>query len=197
MRILVLDELSAVRLAGRISEKTAIISIVGKGRKGIRFPENGNVVGILHLRLNDVDWGERTVGSGLPPKREDFEGLGEFVGNALRDGVEILLIHCGSGIARSPATASAIAKKYGLWNGYWRKRYYYPNLRVYEAACAELGEECSDDEIRTLYEERKRNSCWNAATPKGWDFEDVRRARMKEKASEERRRKKKNRSGSE
>lgn len=186
MRIEALDELSGIKFAKETKEKTAIVSIVGKRQRPVRFPENANVIGTFRVALNDVDWGEEAPGRGRPPKRKDFEGMREFIDEAVSSGAEVIMIHCGSGISRAPAVASAIAKKYGLWNGYWEQRFLYPNLRAYEAACEELGVGNSEEEIRTLYETRKQISCWNATTPENWGFDEVNAARRRD--AEKRRR---------
>lgn len=185
MRIEILDELSAVRFAETTTERTAMISIVGKGSKPLAFPRNESVVSTLRMRFNDVDWGERHAGG--PPSLKDFEGLSEFVDSLAETKPDVLAVHCGSGISRAPAVAQAVAERLGIEADFWNRRTCFPNLKVYELAKMELGDPISDDRARELYEMRGAVSAWNATTPKEWGFDEVDEVRRRWKKRAEKR----------
>ena len=44
----------ALKLAGSAWTKTSVISITSKGDRDVVFPENPNILSVLHLKINDL-----------------------------------------------------------------------------------------------------------------------------------------------
>ena len=64
MQIDVCSREAAVRLAAEAAEKVSIISITSKEEPDVGFPENPNIVSVLHLKFNDLT--EEYDGEGIP-----------------------------------------------------------------------------------------------------------------------------------
>ena len=140
MRIDVCSQELALRLAAEATERISIISITSEGDPDVVFPENPNIVSVLHLKFNDLT--EEYDEDGIPygrslPSQKDFAGLKTFV-SELRS--ERLLVHCWEGRSRSAAVAKAVCAFLGN-----RGTLCTPpgllaaNPRVYALACRELG----------------------------------------------------------
>ncbi|HAE45738.1 MAG TPA: hypothetical protein DCG37_09130, partial [Lachnospiraceae bacterium] len=103
------------------------------------FPENPNIVSILHMKFNDLteEYDEEGIPYGRPlPQPDDFFGLKDFVAELACD---ILLVQCWEGNSRSAAVATAIYEYRGKEDELHLKRDACPNPLVYMLACRELG----------------------------------------------------------
>lgn len=137
MKIIVLPEDEAVKMATSSSDKMAIISITNRLSKNVIFPSNDNIISILDMKFDD-----EYLPKGNGPRQEHFEGLKEFIDD-IHDKAGLLIVHCAAGMSRSPAVAEAIAKYLdGVDVIYTNSE--YPNEKnylVYKFACNELGVE--------------------------------------------------------
>ena len=100
----------AIDLAEQTCVKTSIISITSKEEGNVVFPENPNIMSVLHLKLNDLtdEYDEEGLPYGRPlPQIEDFAGLKEFIADLMCD---CLIIHCQEGKSRSAAVAKAVCR---------------------------------------------------------------------------------------
>ena len=108
MRIQICSQVRALELAAGAKVKTSVISITSIGEENVSFPENGNLLSILHLKFNDLqsEYDEEGIPYGRPlPVQEDFSGLKAFVQELSCD---FLIIHCWEGRSRSAAVAKAV-----------------------------------------------------------------------------------------
>ena len=139
MRIDVCSQELALRLAAEATERISIISITSEGDPDVVFPENPNIAGVLHLKLNDLteEYDEEGIPYGRPlPQQEDLAGLKEFVTGLA---CEVLIVHCWEGRSRSAAVASAVYEFRGRRDELRGAREASPNPLVYALACRELG----------------------------------------------------------
>ena len=139
MIIEILGQRQAVEYAEHTGARTSVISITSKGDSDVVFPENANIAGVLHLKLNDLtdEYDEEGIPYGRPlPVREDFAGLKAFV-----DGLscDCLIIHCYEGRSRSAAVAKAVYEYRGRLDTVHAEHEVSPNVLVYELARQELG----------------------------------------------------------
>ena len=139
MIIQVCSQKQAIEYAGCTKNKTSIISITSKEDADVVFPENLNIVSVLHMKLNDLtaEYDEEGIPYGRPlPQPEDFTGLKSFVEKLT---CEILIIHCFEGKSRSAAVARAIYEFLGRKDDLRIRKDAVSNPRVYDLACRELG----------------------------------------------------------
>ena len=139
MIIQVYSQQQAVEYAGYTKSKTSIISITSKEDADVVFPENPNLVSVLHMKFNDLtaEYDEEGIPYGRPlPQPEDFTGLKSFVRKLT---CEILIVHCFEGKSRSAAVAIAIYEFLGCKDELRVSKDALPNPRVYDLACRELG----------------------------------------------------------
>ena len=139
MIIQVCSQKQAIEYAGCTKNKTSIISITSKEDADVVFPENLNIVSVLHMKFNDLtaEYDEEGIPYGRPlPQPEDFTGLKSFVEKLT---CEILIIHCWEGRSRSAAIANAIYGFRGRKDELHITKDALPNSRVYDLACRELG----------------------------------------------------------
>ena len=139
MIIEILGQRQAVEYAEHTGARTSVISITSKGDSDVVFPENPNIAGVLHLKLNDLT--EEYDEEGIPygrslPRQEDLAGLKEFVTGLA---CEVLIVHCWEGRSRSAAVASAVYEFRGRRDELCGAREASPNPLVYALACRELG----------------------------------------------------------
>lgn len=138
MKIDVCSQAAALRLAEVLKEKTAIISITSKGDPDVVFPDNPNILSVLHLKFNDLssEFDEEGIPYGRElPRQEDFDGLKEFVTGLSCDR---LIVHCWEGVSRSAAVAKAVYEFLGSRGTLSSRRAFDPNPLVYTLACREL-----------------------------------------------------------
>jgi predicted protein tyrosine phosphatase len=138
MIIEVLNQKQAIEYAGFTGMSTSIISITSREDADVYFPENPNIVSILHMKFNDLT--EEYDEEGIPygramPQPEDFAGLSAFVTGLTCD---ILIVHCWEGKSRSVAVATAIYDFRGRKDELRIKKEAVPNPRVYMLAFREL-----------------------------------------------------------
>ena len=129
----------AVELAGQTRVKTSIISIVSREDEDVVFPDNPNILSVLHLIFNDLtdEYDEEGIPYGRPlPKPEDFSGLKEYAAGLACD---LLIVHCWEGKTRSAAVAKAVCRFMGLSCDLCSKEELSLNPLVYALACRELG----------------------------------------------------------
>jgi len=108
----------------------AIISISDPGTPEPKFAKNKQLLGILRLRLHDVDY--------VPPEANlsELQLYDEHIARQVVQFVEahlphvsLILCHCEAGISRSAALAGAIALR--VLNGKSGARKGVPNRRVF------------------------------------------------------------------
>ena len=129
----------ALNLAGSAWTKTSVISITSKGDRDVVFPENPNILSVLHLKINDLtsEFDEEGIPYGRPlPRQEDLAGLKEFVSGLQ---CESLIVHCHEGTSRSAAVAKAVYEFRGCKDVLPMHQKVSPNPLVYQLACRELG----------------------------------------------------------
>jgi len=139
VKIIVCGQQDASKLAAETKIKTSIISITSKGQKDVIFPDNPNILSILHLKINDLikEYDKEGLPYGGPlPEQEDLSGLKEFVDTL---SCECLIIHCWEGISRSAAIARAVYEYRGGIDDVQTMNRVFPNNLVYDLACRELG----------------------------------------------------------
>lgn len=137
MKVIVLSQDEAVKMATSSSDKMAILSITNRLSKNVSFPSNDNIISIHNMKFDD-----EYLPKGNGPRQEYFEGLKEFVDD-IYDKVDILIVHCAAGMSRSPAVAEAIAKYLEDVDVIYKESEYpnEKNILVYRFACNELGVE--------------------------------------------------------
>ena len=138
MKIEVCSQAAALRQAEVLTEETAIISITSKGDPDVVFPDNPNILSVLHLKFNDLC--SEVDEEGIPygrelPRQEDFDGLKEYVTGLSCDH---LIVHCWEGRSRSAAVAKAVHEFLGSRATLSSLRDFSPNPLVYTLACREL-----------------------------------------------------------
>lgn len=103
---------------------------------------------VLSLRFDDVDVGRYEAGDleqfgCYPMLSYHAKQIKPFLASRLRDGVNVVLIHCEAGLSRSPSIAMAICDCLKLprqiidWQGR-NVNADAPNQHVYETVCAAL-----------------------------------------------------------
>ncbi len=138
MKIEICSQAAAICQAEEATEKIAIISITSTGEPDVVFPDNPNIVSVLHLKFNDLT--SEVDEEGIPygrelPRQEDFAGLKEFVTDL---SCERLIVHCWEGISRSAAVAKAVYEFLGSRGTLSSRRAFSPNQLVYAMVCREL-----------------------------------------------------------
>ena len=138
MIIEICSQAEAIGLAEAARKKTSVISITSREDNDVVFPENPNIVSVLHLKLNDLasEYDEEGIPYGRPlPVQEDLAGLKEFV-NGLQ--CDCLIVHCWEGTSRSAAVARVVCEARGGKDTVHAQRKGSPNFLVYRLACREL-----------------------------------------------------------
>ncbi len=139
MIIEVCSKKRAIELVGQAEGKTSILSIVSKEDEDVVFPDNSNILSVLHLKFNDLtdEYDEEGIPYGRPlPQPEDLAGLKEFVAGLTCD---CLIVHCWEGRSRSAAVAKAIYRFRGGIDEFYMQEDAVPNPLVYALACRTLG----------------------------------------------------------
>ena len=139
MIIQVCSQKQAIEYAGCTKNKTSIISITSKEDADVAFPENLNIVSVLHMKFNDLtdEYDEEGIPYGRPlPQPEDFAGLKAFTAGLTCD---TLILHCWEGKSRSAAVATAIYEFRGRKDNLYIKQDALLNPRVYALARREFG----------------------------------------------------------
>ena len=140
MRIDVCAQETAIKLAAEAKDRISIISITSKGEADVVFPNNPNIVSVLHLKFNDLmdEFDEEGIPYGRPlPSPDDYAGLRDFAAG-LR--CERLIVHCWEGRSRSAAVAKAVYEFLGSQGSlYAQGGLFSPNPLVYALARRELG----------------------------------------------------------
>ena len=144
MIIEILGQKQAVEYAEHTEVRTSVISIASKGDADVVFPENPNIVSVLHLKFNDLteEYDEEGMPYGRPlPQQQDLSGLKGFVTGLACD---VLLVHCWEGRSRSAAVAEAVWEFRGRRDELHGRRDASPNPRVYMLARRELENETKE-----------------------------------------------------
>ena len=129
----------AIELAEQTHVRTSIISIVSKEEDHVVFPENPNILCVLHLKFNDLtdEYDEEGIPYDRPlPQPEDFSGLKGFITDLT---CNLLIVHCWEGKSRSAAVAMAVCRFRNQAEELRSDEELSPNPLVYALACRELG----------------------------------------------------------
>ena len=139
MIIEICSQTMAAQLVKAARIKTSVISITSEGDRDVVFPENPNIVSVLHLKFNDLteEYDEEGIPYGRPlPGQEDLTGLKTFTAGLDCDQ---LIVHCWEGTSRSAAVAKAVWEYRGCKDTVHTWQTVSPNPLVYALACRELG----------------------------------------------------------
>ena len=122
----VLSRQAAEAFSEKIAKRTLIISITDVGSENAKFANNPNIISILRLKFDDVDYDEPNVMS-----RFQAAKVVEFVNNFI-DCVEEIIVHCEAGVSRSAGVCAALML---IVNGddteIFSKARFYPNRVCY------------------------------------------------------------------
>lgn len=137
MKVIILSEQNAIRLASIADMKTSIISIVGKDAENVHFPYNKNIDKIFRMNFHDLVTDFKIDDDVMPaPVQSDFTGLKNFIDNL---DCKLLIVHCGAGQSRSAAVAAAISDYLNLNLEIFGNPKYSPNPTVYKCCLNEFG----------------------------------------------------------
>lgn len=127
-------------------EPCVIVSITDVNSPYNSFAANPNILGVCHLKFEDVDFGEPDC---ITP--EDGKKIIEFI-NAYVDKVNKIVVHCEAGISRSAGVCAALMQ---IINGndfeVFNNPRYCPNMSCYrtvlEAYYGSYDKEAADEKI--------------------------------------------------
>ncbi len=130
----------------------AVISIVSPSDHEADIKVEGGIKKIFRMKFYDVledEYQERELPESERPARplypaarkEDMEGLKEFVDSLSDESINLLIVHCGAGMSRSAAVATAVKEYLGTKHDdiIHCARKMYPNRHVEEIAKEVLG----------------------------------------------------------
>lgn len=108
---------------------------------------------IFSMHFEDIDY---EITGYKEPRKEDFEGLKEFI-DKYECEVEEIIVHCHAGISRSSACGAAICDYLKVDSNFiWKSGKYIPNRLVYKLAKEEFDIITSKEEFEELFLSNKK-----------------------------------------
>jgi len=141
MYVVILDKLTAIKVAEIFPKSFAVISISTPGDEPPKFPTNKSLKFLLPLSFYDIDptswktpeWKEslKKYKDGIFSE-EQAKQIIKFVYELEENGINILIVHCDAGVSRSAGVGAAIEL---ILNGsdkaVFNNRKFIPNRFVY------------------------------------------------------------------
>ena len=153
-KILIFSEMEALIYAEEAKLPSAIISIIAKSDKKLKFAKNDAIRQVFRMQFNDLE--RDTPFKGYiykAPVQADMKGLKKFVDKIWETDITKIVVHCAAGISRSAAVAQAISDYKGMGYSFWNDGLHIPNRLVYRLCMNEFGLGKTEEEYQKLFAE--------------------------------------------